>query len=510
MAKDNIFAAVVFVASCVAFVVWGHGYVASQNFLLFLLAGAFGLFMAFNIGGNDVANAFGTSVGAKTITVKQALVIAAVFELSGAVFAGGAVTGTIKSGIIAFPVGKIDPMHLVAVMIAALFSAGTWLFIATKKGLPVSTTHAIIGGIVGGGITMGYMLFDGSAALGLVKWSKIGDIALSWVISPLCGGALAFLVYAYIDKFVLVPSQKLSDELKALRSERKAFKAQMIADIEAKPESEQLAEFKSIVLSYENKSTNPFKDKLSEMKEREKALNPLQFMRRHIPLIAAVSMAIISSSLLTKGLKNLNLGLGSFATLWIVFAICSAAYFVTLAAINIMKQSAPQKQINRIFGWMQLFTASSFAFSHGANDISNAIGPFAAVLDVLRTGSFNAEAPVPTFAMVVFGIALVVGLWFLGKEVMSTVGEKLANIKPSTGFSAELAASAVILVATMLGMPISSTHVLIGAVLGIGLYNKDGNWAMLKPIGLAWIITLPVAVVISSVVYVVLVNLLGV
>ena len=166
-----------------------------------------------------------------------------------------------------------------------------------------------------------------------------------------------------------------------------------------------------------------------------------------------------------------------------------------------VKRDNPIKGINRIFGWFQIFTASSFAFSHGANDIANAVGPFAAILDVLKTSSVNSDSPIPFIAMATFGVALVVGLWFLGKEVITTVGNKLTNIEPTTGFSAELASSIVILVATKMGLPISSTHVLIGAVLGIGLYNKSANWALLKPIGLAWVVTVPIAMLGSALCY---------
>ncbi|EJF0788213.1 anion permease, partial [Campylobacter coli] len=165
----------------------------------------FGIFMAFNIGGNDVANSFGTSVGAKTVTIKQALIIAAVFELSGAIFAGAEVTKTIRSGIVIFP-NSLDPMLFVIIMLAALLSSGVWIFIATKKGLPVSTTHSIVGGIVGASIMMGLLKFDGIQTLSMVKWSEILRIAISWVASPLLGGIVAYIIYSYIDKKILKPS----------------------------------------------------------------------------------------------------------------------------------------------------------------------------------------------------------------------------------------------------------------------------------------------------------------
>jgi PiT family inorganic phosphate transporter len=174
-----------------------------------------------------------------------------------------------------------------------------------------------------------------------------------------------------------------------------------------------------------------------------------------------------------------------------------------------MSKSDAHKSTTRIFAWLQIFTASAFAFSHGANDIANAIGPFAAVLDVLKTGAINSQAPVPLIAMAAFGVSLIVGLWFLGKEVITTVGSRLAEILPVTGFSAELAASLVILLATAFGIPVSSTHILIGAVLGIGILNKDANWKLMRPIALAWIITLPAAGFSSAFFFFVLKTLMG-
>ena len=405
--RDNAIAFFIFAISAVCFYIWGYYYVPDNHWILFILASVFGIFMAFNIGGNDVANSFGTSVGAKTVTIKQALVIAAVFELSGAVFAGGEVTKTIRSGIVVFP-DEFNPMLLVAIMLSALLSSGVWLFIATKKGLPVSTTHSIVGGIVGASVTMGVLNFSGSQALSMVNWAEIGRISLSWVLSPLFGEA-----------------------------------------------------------------------------------------RRHIPLVGAVGAVIISSMLFFKGLSKVST-MSVAQSIWVIFIVGILAYIVTYAVVSIVRKSELNKTIDRIFSWFQIFTASSFAFSHGANDIANALGPFAAILDVFKSGGINPSAPVPFAVMLMFGVSLVAGLWFLGKEVIATVGSKLAEIRPTTGFSAELGASIIILLATQFGIPVSSTHILIGAVLGIGLYNHNAKWAMMKPIGLAWIITLPAAALLAS------------
>ncbi|PJQ16001.1 inorganic phosphate transporter [Campylobacter jejuni] len=499
MQKDNLIAFVIFIISTIAFVIWGFGYISQHQLILFILASIFGIFMAFNIGGNDVANSFGTSVGAKTVTIKQALIIAAVFELSGAIFAGAEVTKTIRSGIVIFP-NSLDPMLFVIIMLAALLSSGVWIFIATKKGLPVSTTHSIVGGIVGASIMMGLLKFDGIQTLSMVKWSEILRIAISWVASPLLGGIVAYIIYSYIDKKILKPSEKLNDDLKNIKKERKKFKEEYFLNLKTKSQEEQIKELSAIVLDEEEQANNFYRNKMKEFKDQEKDIDIYSILKTHMPIIACIAAAIISAMFLFKGLNNVST-LDILQNFWIIGIIGTISYVVTFAIVKIVKKTELNKTTDRIFSWFQIFTASSFAFSHGANDIANAIGPFAAILDVLKNGTINATSPVPFAALAMFGVALVVGLWFLGKEVITTVGSKLATIRPTTGFSAELGASIVILLATQFGIPVSSTHILIGAILGIGVYNKNANWIMMKPIGLAWIITLPAAGIMAALVF---------
>ncbi|EAI9465989.1 inorganic phosphate transporter [Campylobacter jejuni] len=499
MQKDNLIAFVIFIISTIAFVIWGFGYISQHQLILFILASIFGIFMAFNIGGNDVANSFGTSVGAKTVTIKQALIIAAAFELSGAIFAGAEVTKTIRSGIVIFP-NSLDPMLFVIIMLAALLSSGVWIFIATKKGLPVSTTHSIVGGIVGASIMMGLLKFDGIQTLSMVKWSEILRIAISWVASPLLGGIVAYIIYSYIDKKILKPSEKLNDDLKNIKKERKKFKEEYFLNLKTKSQEEQIKELSAIALDEEEQENNFYRNKMKEFKDQEKDIDIYSILKTHMPIIACIAAAIISAMFLFKGLNNVST-LDILQNFWIIGIIGTISYVVTFAIVKIVKKTELNKTTDRIFSWFQIFTASSFAFSHGANDIANAIGPFAAILDVLKNGTINATSPVPFAALAMFGVALVVGLWFLGKEVITTVGSKLATIRPTTGFSAELGASIVILLATQFGIPVSSTHILIGAILGIGVYNKNANWIMMKPIGLAWIITLPAAGIMAALVF---------
>ncbi|OEW30978.1 MULTISPECIES: inorganic phosphate transporter [Campylobacter] len=499
MQKDNLIAFVIFIISTIAFVIWGFGYISQHQLILFILASIFGIFMAFNIGGNDVANSFGTSVGAKTVTIKQALIIAAVFELSGAIFAGAEVTKTIRSGIVIFP-NSLDPMLFVIIMLAALLSSGVWIFIATKKGLPVSTTHSIVGGIVGASIMMGLLKFDGIQTLSMVKWSEILRIAISWVASPLLGGIVAYIIYSYIDKKILKPSEKLNDDLKNIKKERKKFKEEYFLNLKTKSQEEQIKELSAIALDEEEQANNFYRNKMKEFKDQEKDIDIYSILKTHMPIIACIAAAIISAMFLFKGLNNVST-LDILQNFWIIGIIGTISYVVTFAIVKIVKKTELNKTTDRIFSWFQIFTASSFAFSHGANDIANAIGPFAAILDVLKNGTINATSPVPFAALAMFGVALVAGLWFLGKEVITTVGSKLATIRSTTGFSAELGASIVILLATQFGIPVSSTHILIGAILGIGVYNKNANWIMMKPIGLAWIITLPAAGIMAALVF---------
>ncbi|MCW1374296.1 inorganic phosphate transporter [Campylobacter jejuni] len=499
MQKDNLIAFVIFIISTIAFVIWGFGYISQHQLILFILASIFGIFMAFNIGGNDVANSFGTSVGAKTVTIKQALIIAAVFELSGAIFAGAEVTKTIRSGIVIFP-NSLDPMLFVIIMLAALLSSGVWIFIATKKGLPVSTTHSIVGGIVGASIMMGLLKFDGIQTLSMIKWSEILRIAISWIASPLLGGIVAYIIYSYIDKKILKPSEKLNDDLKNIKKERKKFKEEYFLNLKTKSQEEQIKELSAIALDEEEQENNFYRNKMKEFKDQEKDIDIYSILKTHMPIIACIAAAIISAMFLFKGLNNVST-LDILQNFWIIGIIGTISYVVTFAIVKIVKKTELNKTTDRIFSWFQIFTASSFAFSHGANDIANAIGPFAAILDVLKNGTINATSPVPFAALAMFGVALVVGLWFLGKEVITTVGSKLATIRPTTGFSAELGASIVILLATQFGIPVSSTHILIGAILGIGVYNKNANWIMMKPIGLAWIITLPAAGIMAVLVF---------
>ncbi|MDN5807275.1 MAG: inorganic phosphate transporter [Brevibacterium sp.] len=456
--------------SLIAFTLWSFGYVGQDAPRMVLITTViFGAFMAFNIGGNDVANAFGTSVGAGTLTMKQALLVAAVFEVSGALLAGGEVTDTVKSGIVDLGAAALDPMEFAYIMMAALLGGAVWLLIATRMGWPVSTTHSIIGGIIGASLATGFV--TGTGGFAMVQWSEVGMIAISWVLSPALGALVAFLIYGAIKKHVL--GNALSQTLKPHMFARTSGQGDA-ADSEMDLERDAATSPDSTVGSHST-------------------------LQRWVPLIAAGGAVIITGMLLFKGLKNLDMSVSTVGGILIMAMIGLAVWMAVFVFAKTLRKQTVPRATYILFSWMQVFTASAFAFSHGSNDIANAIGPFAAVLDVLKTGSISSEATVPLAAMLTCGIALIAGLWFIGRKVIATVGTKLTEIHPASGFAAELAAAGVVMAASISGLPVSSTHILIGAIIGVGLVNRSANWKLMKPIAMAWVITLPAAASIGAI-----------
>ena len=518
-------AGAVTVVTVVSFAIWAFLHTGSGvNPILLVLAILFGLFMAFNIGGNDVANSFGTSVGAGTLTMKQALMVAAVFEVSGAVLAGGSVTETVRSGIVDIDAMNVDPQSFAYIMMSALLGGAVWLLLATKMGWPVSTTHSIIGGIVGAAVTTG--VATGTGGLEMVQWGEIGQIAISWVLSPLLGGISAFLLFGAIKRHILAPAARAialgshgfddaededdddddddddedgelteEDQRHMAASERvselqqAAFAESAALDLSPGGPGAQLAEFAAGLSKKKRKAARKI--------ERKAAYHALE---KRVPPLAAGAAMVIAAMLVFKGLKNVGLDLSIGGGILLLAMVGMAAWMAVTVFARTLKKQSISRATFIMFSWMQVFTASAFAFSHGANDIANAVGPFAAVLDVLSTGEISAEAAVPAAVLIAFGVALVSGLWFVGRKVIATVGTGLTSMHPSSGFAAELAAAAVVLLASVLGLPVSSTHILIGAVLGVGIVNRSANWKLMRPIALAWIITLPAAASIGAIV----------
>ncbi len=522
MLKDRLSVAIALLLLLTAgyFVFWGLEYTNHQHTLLFLMAAAFGLFMAFNIGGNDVANSFGTSVGAGTLSIKQALAVAAVFEVSGAVIAGGAVTDTIRKGIVDLSAVTGDPafslMDFVYIMMSALLAAALWLLIATRRGWPVSTTHSIIGGIVGSSITLGFLAGGADEAFSLVKWDKIAMIALSWIVSPVLGGLCSYVLFWNIRKFILQYNEQAKAQLKHIKRLKKAHKQEHKTALERMTELE-LSTYNDAMIrdaarigeleasgeapGHEHSFESEYFRRLQDIERQRKEIKSHRALRFYVPILAAAGSMVITAMLLFKGLKNIPLNLSQVQNWLIILMVAAAVWMAIYVFARALKSKSLDRSTFMLFSWMQVFTAAGFAFSHGSNDIANAIGPFAAILDVLRTGGINPKAPVPPIALLSFGIALVAGLWFIGKEVIQTVGRNLTRMHPSSGFAAELSAAGVVMLASTLGIPVSSTHILVGAVLGIGMVNRAANWELMKPIGAAWLITLPAAATLSSIAF---------
>ena len=411
--------------------------IISQYGTIFLvMACIFGFFMAWGVGANDVANAMGTSVGAGAITIKQAILIAMVFEFAGAYLAGGEVTSTIRSSIIDIELaGFADaPELLVYGMLSSLLAAGTWLLIASHNGWPVSTTHSIIGAIVGFAVV--------GISPDAVVWSKVWSIVASWVVSPMCSGIIAFFVFRSVQKLVL--------------------------DTE----------------------------------------DPFANAKKYVPFYIFLVGFIIAMVTLVKGLSHVGLEVSFGQSVLLAFVVGLGAMglgFLLLRRIKPVPNADKDfhfTNVENVFGVLMIFTACSMAFAHGSNDVANAIGPLAAVNGVVQSGGVFAEqSRLPVWILLLGGGGIVAGLAMWGYKVIATIGRNITELTPSRGFAAELAAATTVVVASGTGIPVSTTHTLVGAVLGVGLARGIGalNLNVVSRIFLSWVVTLPVGAGISIV-----------
>ena len=399
-------------------------------FILWLAAGL-ALYMAWAIGANDVANAMGTSVGSRALTIRQAVVLAALLELAGAFLVGGHVTDTVRKGILDTALLAEHQDLLLFGMLGSLASAGTLLLLATRVGLPVSTTHSIVGAIVG----------FGAVGLGVdaVEWGKVAQIVASWVTSPLIGGVLAFLIFNLVRALIL---------------------------------------------------------------DRD---DPVREARRFGPIFFFVVTFVIGLVTLFKGLKNLKLDfdLGEAVALSVVLGLIGAAAGRTfLTRVHTGADDSAEtryRNVERIFAVLQIMTAASVAFAHGSNDVANAIGPLAAIIGVVQGAAIAGKAAVAPWMLMVGGLGIVLGLATWGYRVMETIGRRITELTPSRGFAAELAAALTIVLASRLGIPVSTTHILVGAVLGVGLARGIGalDLRVVGKILVSWVATLPIAALLS-------------
>jgi PiT family inorganic phosphate transporter len=407
--------------------------------ILLFLALLFGLYMAWGIGANDVANAMATSVGAGAITVKQAILIAAIFEFLGAFLAGGEVTSTIRKGIIDVSSLAANPDVLVIGMLASLLAAAVWLTIASRFGWPVSTTHSIVGAIVGFAVV----------AIGVeaVHLGKVGSIVASWVVSPLIAGTLSFMLVRSVQRLIF--------------------------------------------------------DKK----------NPEVYARRYVPVYIFLTALVLSLVTLLKGLKHIGLEFSTAESITysVIFAtVIMSGGIVMVRRIHNTPEMGPihlqHINVERTFAILMIVTACAMAFAHGSNDVANAIGPVAAIVTTVRTGEVFQNATVSPYILLIGAVGIVVGLATYGFRVMATVGRNITELTPSRGFAAELAAASTVVLASGTGLPISTTHTLVGAVLGVGLARGIGalNLAVIRTIFMSWIITLPVGAGLAVIFYYIL------
>ena len=400
--------------------------IAEHGQLLLVLACLFGFFMAWGVGANDVANAMGTSVGSKALTIKQAILIAMLFEFCGAYLAGGEVTDTIRKGIIDPGVMAENPGLLVFGMLSALLAAGTWLFVASMMGWPVSTTHSIVGALVG------------FAAVGIdvnaVEWGTVGQIVASWVVSPVLAGTISFGLFMSAQVLIL------------------------------------------------------------------NADKPFEAAKKYIPFYLFLVGFMLSMVTMTKGLKHIGLGLN--------FGQCLLASLVVGVIVVLVGQLFLRRikdepsgdgrfrfaSVERVFAVLMVFTACAMAFAHGSNDVANAIGPVAAVVSVIQSGGeIAAKSALPWWVLLLGAGGIVFGLATYGFKVIATIGTKITELTPSRGFAAEMGAASTVVLASATGLPVSTTHTLVGAVLGVGLARGIGalNIRVVRNIFMSWIITLP-------------------
>ena len=325
--KVNVSFALLLILITAYFMWWGIDYTNGNHIFIFILATLFGVFMAFNIGGNDVANSFGTSVGAGTLTIPQALGVAAIFEVSGAIIAGGEVTDTIRKGIVDLGALTIEPLQFVFIMMSSLVSAALWLLFATKKGWPVSTTHSIIGGIVGASVTLGFMIGGSETGLALVKWNEIGNIAVSWVLSPILGGVVSYALFYQIKKYILSYNDSAQQLLTKLNKEKRLAREEDKKSFERLSDIQKLSYTGSLARDAQlysedsidiNDLETPYYKKLFTIEQEKYQLQAFKALQTWVPLVAALGGMVISAMLLFKGLKNLDLGLSALTNFLIM------------------------------------------------------------------------------------------------------------------------------------------------------------------------------------------------
>ncbi len=409
--------------------------------LLIGVTALLGFYMAWNIGANDVANSMADAVGSRSISIKKAVWAAGVCEFCGAVFVGAHVTDTVRKGIVSPEAMAAEPYALALGMACALLAAAIWLHFATWWGMPVSTTHSIVGAVTGFGVVAAGWL--------AVNWVVMAKIVASWIISPLAGGVMAFFLFKAIVWLILA-------------KEKPALAAIRVA-----------------------------------------------------PFIIFFVAFVMSLATFYKGLKNVVgisewlTGGGAFfvsAAVAVVAALVSRRFLARyLKGQHHLPLSEQLERVERVFAPLVVATSCCVAFAHGANDVANAIGPLAAVVDIVSTGAVKMKVGVPLWILVLGGSGIVVGVVTYGYRVMLTVGTKITQLTPSRGIAADVAAMTVVLICSRLKLPVSTTHTLVGAILGVGLARglASVDRTVTRNIFGSWLITVPAASILSAVLFVV-------
>jgi len=406
--------------------------------VLVVIAIIVGLYMAWNIGANDVANSMADAVGSKALTIFWAVVLAGICNFCGAVLVGSHVTDTVRQGIIDTQAFTDEPRILAHGMVCAMLGAALWLNLASYFGMPVSTTHSIVGAIIGFGILQ--------AGLGHIHWGKLGQIVASWFISPLAGGIMAFAILKLISRYILAVEK------------------------------------------------------------------PVVAARKGVPVCVFFTFAILIIAIIYKGLKNIHLDLkGSEAiTLSIIGGLIAAGISNLFIRRNRnYNGELPFEQqlvaVEKIFAVLVIITSCTVAFAHGANDVANAIGPLAAVAEIVKNNTVPGKVPVNIWFLVLGGLGIAVGLATFGYRVMRLVGTKVTKITPSRGVAADLSTMVTVLTCSRLGLPISTTHTLIGAIIGVGLARGITaiNRKVVASIFTSWLVTIPAAAGLTVLLYII-------
>ncbi len=429
----------------------------SSSTVILVTAAAFGAYMALNIGANDVANNMGPAVGANALTMGGALIIAAIFETAGALIAGGDVVSTISGGIVS-PEAVADPNTFIWAMMASLLAAALWLNLATWVGAPVSTTHSIVGGVMGAGIA--------AAGFGAVDWSKMGQIAASWVISPLLGGMIAAFFLSFIKAFI-----------------------------------------------------NDVPDKITAA-------------RKWVPVLIGVMAGAFSAYLAVKGLKKVvDVSLTSGVVLGLVIGVLTTLMTRPMVRRQSEGLENRKKSLKKLFGVPLVVSAALLSFAHGANDVANAVGPLAAIVHAVQDGGAGTKVTIPLWVMMIGAAGISFGLVLFGPKLVRMVGGEITKLNPMRAYCVALSAAITVIVASGLGLPVSSTHIAVGAVFGVGFYREWHAERRTRLLGLekgspvapeersrrklvrrahfmtiaaAWVITVPLTAVLSGMIFLVL------